>query len=65
METDFVLNMMDITDFPDLPAKKLIVNNFASVLTEPQSKKFEDIKITELECREIEQNTRLQRRDLR
>lgn len=55
--------MMDFTDFTDLPAKNAMSNNVALVLGETQLKRLEALQVTELESKEIEEDTRLQGND--
>ena len=54
---------MDFTDFTDLPAKNVMSNNVALVLGETQLKRLEALQVTELESKEIEEDTRLQGND--
>ena len=54
---------MNNTDFPDLPVKNCMSNNVQIALSYNQERRLESLKVTELECREIEGNTRLQGND--
>ena len=54
---------MNNTDFPDLPVKNCMSNNVQIALSYNQERRLESLKVTELECREIEENTRLQGND--
>ncbi len=60
---EYVLNLVDFNTFPDLPLRNVMVNDVCSVLNEEQLKVFESLKITDMQCKEIEQNTRLQSSD--
>ena len=51
MNSDYILNIMDATDFPDLPVKDLMHNNLNIVLSENQCIKLEDLKITLLKSK--------------
>ncbi|XP_076116381.1 uncharacterized protein LOC143083892 [Mytilus galloprovincialis] len=63
MASDYLLNLMDNNSFPELPLKNVMINNFETVLMKDQLKKYDSLKVTLLESKEIEEGTRLQSND--
>lgn len=63
LATDYVLNLMEVNDFPNLPVRNVMKDNVSYVLSENQVKKFDSLKLTELESIEMEESTREQSND--
>ncbi|XP_048749370.2 uncharacterized protein LOC125661419 [Ostrea edulis] len=63
LATDYVLNLMEVNDFPNLPVRNVMKDNVSYVLSENQLKKFDSLKLTELESIEMEESTREQSND--
>ena len=61
--SEYVLNLVDLDTFPDLPSRNAMTNDVCIVLNEEQIKLFDSLRITDLQCKEIEENTRLQSSD--
>ncbi|CAG2213131.1 unnamed protein product [Mytilus edulis] len=53
MASDYLLNLMDNNSFPELPLKNVMINNFETVLMKNQLKKFDSLKVTLLESKEL------------
>ncbi|KAJ8300618.1 hypothetical protein KUTeg_022137 [Tegillarca granosa] len=63
LSTHFVLNILDAEDFPPLPVKNVMVNEYSVVLDQQKCARFSPISITTEECHSIENLTRLQSLD--
>ena len=63
LSNDYLLNLMEVNDFPNLPVRNVMENNIIYIMNEDQLKKFDSLKVTEVEAIEIEESTRDQSKD--
>lgn len=63
LSNDYLLNLMEVNDFPNLPVRNVMDNNIIYIMNEDQLKKFYSLKVTEVEAIEIEESTRDQSKD--
>ncbi|XP_069109084.1 uncharacterized protein [Argopecten irradians] len=65
LSSEYLVNFVDVATFPELPVRNTMINNINTVLNEKQTKLFESLKMSQSECQEVEEFTRLQSNDLR
>lgn len=63
--SEYILNILDCEDFPNLPAQNFMTNNLAVLLDHSKSVKFDSLSVTEEQATEIEKMTRLQAQEPR
>lgn len=64
-DQDYLLNLIDVNDFPQLPIRNVMETHVPFVLQEPHLKLLQSLTLTEIECVKIEESTRSQSKDPR